>query len=99
VFDIGSTHKQFIAAAVLLLVQDGRIALSDDIRKYNPELPDYGHTITIDHLLTHTSGIRDWVWLWHVANPKEDALTLILRQRGLDFAFGRESRTRLPAGG
>ena len=90
VFDIGSTHKQFIAAAVLLLVQDGRLALTDDIRKYIPELPDYGHTVTIDHLLTHTSGIRDWVWLSQVTEAREDALTLILRQRGLNFAPGEE---------
>ena len=89
-FDIGSTHKQFVAAAVLLLVEDGRISLTDDIRKYIPELPDYGHTITIDHLLTHTSGIRDWVWLSSVTGGKEDVLTLILRQRGLNFAPGTE---------
>ena len=47
VFDIGSTQKQFNAAAILLLVEDGRLSLSDDIRKYFPELPDYGHTITV----------------------------------------------------
>jgi CubicO group peptidase (beta-lactamase class C family) len=59
-FDIGSTQKQFTAASILLLAQDGRLSLSDDIRKYLPELPDYGHKITIDNLLTHTSGVRDW---------------------------------------
>lgn len=45
---------------MLLLVQDGRLALTDDVRKFLPE-HGYGPTITIDHLLTHTSGIRDWV--------------------------------------
>jgi CubicO group peptidase (beta-lactamase class C family) len=63
VFDIGSTQKQFTAAAILLLVEDRRLALTDDIRRYIPELPDYGARITIDHLLTHTGGIRDWTGL------------------------------------
>jgi CubicO group peptidase (beta-lactamase class C family) len=90
VFDIGSTHKQFVAAAILILVEDARLALSDDIRTHVPELPDYGHTITLDHLLTHTSGIRDWVPLRSLAEDDVDVLTLILRQRGLNFAPGEE---------
>ena len=90
VFDVGSVTKQFVAASILLLVDEGRMSLSDDVRKYVPELPDYGHKVTIDHLLTHTSGIRDWVWLSQVTGGKEDVLTLILRQRGLNFAPGEE---------
>lgn len=89
-FDIGSARKQFIAAAVLLLVEEKRLSLSNDIRTYLPELPDYGHKITLDHLLTHTSGIRDWTGLLPLANGKPDALTLILRQRGLHFVPGEE---------
>lgn len=89
-FDIGSTRKQFIAAAVLLLAEDKQLALSDDIRKYIPELPDYGHTITVDHLLTHTSGIRDWTGILPLANGSPDALSLILRQKGLNFTAGEE---------
>ena len=58
-FDIGSTQKQFAAAAILLLVEQGRLSLTDDVRKHIPELPDYGRVITVDHLQTHTSGIRD----------------------------------------
>src|SRR5690606_38647322 len=54
-FDAGSVVKQFVAAAVLLLVDEGRLSLDDDIRAHLPELPDYGHKVTIDHLLTHTS--------------------------------------------
>lgn len=88
VFDIGSVQKQFVAAAVLLLVEDGRIALSDDVRTYFPDLPDYGHTITVDHLLTHTSGLRDWIGLGNFSSEDEEALTMILRQRGLNFAPG-----------
>src|SRR6185436_2141841 len=90
VFDAGSLRKQFVAAAVLLLVEDGKVSLSDDIRKHIPELPDYGHKITVDHLLTHTSGIRDWTGLLPLAGGNTDALTLILRQRGLNFAPGEE---------
>lgn len=90
IFDIGSTQKQFVAAAVLLLVEDGRLALSDDVRKYVPELRDYGHTITVDHLLTHTSGLRDWTGIQPMADGDPEVLPLILRQRGLNFTPGEE---------
>lgn len=89
-FDIGSVQKQFVAAAILLLVEDGRLSLSADIRTVFPELPDYGHLITVDHLLTHTSGIRDWPALLPLAPEGSDVLDLILRQRGLNFAPGEE---------
>lgn len=59
-FTIASTSKQFTAMSVLLLVQQGKLSLDDDIRKYLPEMPDYGDTITIRHLLNHTSGIREY---------------------------------------
>lgn len=87
-FDIGSTHKQFVAAAVLLLVEDGALSLSCDVREHLPELHDYGHAITVDHLLTHTSGVRDWPGLLPLAQEGADALTLVLRQQGLDFVPG-----------
>ncbi len=90
VFDAGSVVKQFVAASVLLLVEDGRVSLTDDIRKYIPELPDTGYKITIDHLLTHTSGIRDWTGIVPFAAGDPDALTVTLRQRGLNFAPGEE---------
>src|SRR5690606_32990828 len=59
-FEAGSVSKQFTATAVLLLVQDGEIGLDDDVRKYIPELPVYEKTITVRHLLNHTSGLKDW---------------------------------------
>ncbi|WP_192820575.1 serine hydrolase [Rufibacter sp. LB8] len=89
-FDIGSVRKQFIAAAALLLVEENKLSLTEDIRKYVPELPDYGHKITLNHLLTHTSGLRDWTGLLPLANGKPEALSLILRQRGLNFTPGNE---------
>lgn len=63
VFDIGSVSKQFTAMSVVLLAQEGKLKLDDDVRKYLPELRDYGTTITIRHLLNHTSGIRDFITL------------------------------------
>ncbi len=89
-FDIGSTQKQFTAASILLLVQDGRLSLTDDIRKFFPEMPDYGHKVTVNHLLTHTSGIRDWTGLLPLTPEGTDVLTLITRQRGLNFTPGEE---------
>jgi CubicO group peptidase (beta-lactamase class C family) len=90
VFDVGSVVKQFVAAATLLLIQEGRLSLSEDVRKYIPELPDYGHRITLDHLLTHTSGVRDWTGLGPLTGRQVDALTVTLRQRGLNFSPGAE---------
>lgn len=90
VLDAGSVVKQFVAASVLLLVEEGKLSLNEDIRKYIPELPDYGHKITLDHLLTHTSGIRDWTGIRPLAEGDPDALTLTLRQKGLNFRPGEE---------
>ena len=88
--DAGSIRKQFVAAAILLLVEEGKLSLSDDVRKYIPELHDFGHTITIDHLLTHTSGIRDWVPLLNWASGDPEVMSLILKQRTLNFVPGTE---------
>jgi CubicO group peptidase (beta-lactamase class C family) len=90
VFDVGSVSKQFVAAAVLLLVEDGQVALTDDVRAHIPELPDTGSTVTVDHLLTHTGGVRDWTGILPLAATSTDALTITLRQRGLNFAPGAE---------
>lgn len=97
VFDIGSTSKQFTAASILLLEKQGKLSVNDDIRKYIPELPDYGQKITILHLLNHTSGLRDYLTLMHLAGfnmdsvtTDEDALQLITRQKALNFAPGSE---------
>lgn len=60
VFRLGSITKQFTAAAVMLLVEDGKVALTDPIEKYLPGYPTQGHVITVEHLLTHTSGIQSY---------------------------------------
>lgn len=59
VFHVASMSKQFTAASILLLAQQGKLSLDDDVHKYIPELPDFGERITLRHLLHHTSGLRD----------------------------------------
>jgi CubicO group peptidase (beta-lactamase class C family) len=98
IFETGSLAKQFTAAAVMLLVQDGKLSLDDDIRRYLPEMPDYGTPITLRHLLTHTSGLREqWSLLALAGNPpgtqvhsQAVILDLASRQRGLNFKPGAE---------
>jgi len=97
VFDIGSTSKQFTAFSILLLQQQGKLSLDDDIRKFIPEIPDYGKRITLHHLMTHTSGLRDYAGLFDLAGVPEqnltndqDAIDLIIRQKALNFKPGAE---------
>ena len=59
--NIGSTSKQFTAFAILLLAEQGKLSLDDDIRKHIPELPAFEDTVRIRHLLTHTSGYREYL--------------------------------------
>jgi len=97
VFDIGSTSKQFTAASILLLEKQGKLSVNDDVRKYIPELPDYGKRITLLQLLNHTSGLRDYLTLMELAGintdsvtTDEDALQIIARQKALNFAPGSD---------
>lgn len=59
VFGLASVTKQMTAACIGVLEKEGMLSTADDVRKYVPELPDYGHTIKIKHLLNHTSGLRN----------------------------------------
>ena len=97
VYYVGSDSKQFTAAAIALLSLQGRISLDDDVRKYFPELPDYGTRITVRHLVHHTSGIRDIYALMSLRGdrmedvfPDSEAIALITRQKGLAFKPGAE---------
>ncbi|MGB8953248.1 MAG: serine hydrolase domain-containing protein [Candidatus Aminicenantales bacterium] len=104
VFYIGSTSKQFVAMCIVLLARDGKLSLDDDIRKYVPEMPDYGTPVTIRNLIHHTSGIRDYLELVGIiAGMSEermdemigiyhqpDALELITRQKELNFTPGEK---------
>ncbi|HEX2206495.1 MAG TPA: serine hydrolase domain-containing protein [Longimicrobium sp.] len=97
VFDLGSTGKQITAASTILLAQEGKLSLDDDVRRWIPELPQYQRPITIRHLLNHTSGLRDYIGLLTMGGSRiddvttdEDALAAIVRQRELNFAPGDE---------
>jgi CubicO group peptidase (beta-lactamase class C family) len=94
-FELASVSKPFTAFGVLLLEQEGRLALSDGIQEYLPELPDYGSPITIADLLHHTSGLSDWVRVRPYAGKHgrdgfrvKDLLDLVARQRILEFEPG-----------
>ena len=96
IFEAGSVSKQFTAAAVLLLARDGKLSIDDPVRKYIPELPDYGAPLTIRHMLTHTSGLRDWGEVAGIAgwprttrvHTHAHVLDIVSRQKALNFTPG-----------
>jgi len=96
IFEPGSVSKQFTAAATILLALDGKISLDDDVRKYIPEVPDYGEVITIRHLLHHTSGLRDWGSVAGIegwprtrrAHTHTHVLDIVNRQLSLNYSPG-----------
>lgn len=97
VFNIASTSKQFTAAAIHLLAQEGKLSLDDDVRQHLPELAHLGNKITLRQLLQHTSGMRDYHnlliasgWRTDDVITDEDAFDMIKRQRTLNFAPGQE---------
>jgi len=98
VFHVASVSKQFTAAAILMLAGEGKLSLDDDVRKHIPELPDFGTTITIRHLIHHTSGLRDqWELLilagWRYSLDlitDDDVLQVMSRQKDLNFRPGAE---------
>ncbi len=97
-FHVASVSKQFTAASIVLLEQDGKLSFDDDIRKFIPEMPDFGAKITIRNLLHHTSGLRDqWDLLglagWRYSLDlitNEDVFSLVTRQKALNFPPGSE---------
>jgi CubicO group peptidase (beta-lactamase class C family) len=98
IIEAGSVSKQFTAAAILLLAQQGKLSLDDPVREHIPELPDYGVPLTIRHLITHTSGLRDWGTIAAIAGwPRTSraythahVLDIVSRQKALNFAPGTE---------
>ncbi|MFC1651330.1 serine hydrolase domain-containing protein [Candidatus Latescibacterota bacterium] len=96
VFHVASVSKHFTAMAVELLVNEGKVSWDDNIRDYVPEVPDFGTTITLRHLVHHVSGIRDqwnlllmagWRWEADVVTQK-DVLDITSRQTALNFEPG-----------
>lgn len=97
IFHVASVSKQFTDFAILLLADDGKLSLDDDVRQYIPELYDFGQRITIKHLIHHTSGLRDqWQLLMLAGWRLDDVIThhrimkLVMRQRELNFEPGAE---------
>lgn len=97
VFIPGSVAKQFTAFSILLLEQEGKLSLDDDIRKYIPEVPDFGHIITLKHLANHTSGLREEAvlaalmgWLESDVVTTEQLLKIISKQKALNFIPGEQ---------
>jgi CubicO group peptidase (beta-lactamase class C family) len=97
VFQIGSVSKQFTAFAIYLLEKQGKVSLEDDVRKHIPELPDYGKTVKVKHLLAHTSGVKDQAGLLTLAGWRMDDVTttpqvlrLLSRQKELNFEPGTQ---------
>jgi len=95
VFYIGSVGKQFTAYAMVRLAQQGKISLDDEVRKYVPELHDFGRRVTIRQLIHHTSGLRDFFELLSLSGMREgdlvtqkDLLGMIFKQRELNFPPG-----------
>jgi CubicO group peptidase (beta-lactamase class C family) len=96
IFESGSVAKQFTATAILLLMSDGKLRLDDRVQKYLPELPEYGRPLTIRHLLSHTSGLREWSNLVAMdgwprgtrAHTQEDFLEVVFAQRDVNYPVG-----------
>jgi CubicO group peptidase (beta-lactamase class C family) len=96
IFEAGSVSKQFTAMAVQLLVNDGKLKLDDPVRKYIPELPEYAWPLTIRHMLSHTSGLRDWGSIESIAGwPRTTreythahVLEIVSKQKSLNFEPG-----------
>lgn len=95
IFDLGSTSKQFTAALTLLLVADGTVQLDTPVRRYIPELPAWGDTTTVRHLLHHIAGVRDYLTLFGLSGirtedwtTQAEAVAAVARQQGLDFVPG-----------
>jgi CubicO group peptidase (beta-lactamase class C family) len=98
VFHVASMSKQFTAASIVLLSQQGKLSLDDDVRKYIPDLPDFGERITIRHLVHHTSGLRDQWSLLGLAGWRysldlitdDDVMSVMTRQKDLNFKPGEK---------
>lgn len=96
IFEAGSVSKQFTAAAVLLLAQQGKLSIDDQARKYIPELTDAASTVTVRNMLNHTAGLRDWGNVVGLAgwprttrvHTHAHVLEVVSRQRSLNYAPG-----------
>ena len=97
VFEIGSITKQFTSVSILMLMEQGKLSLQDEITKYLPDYPTHGKTITIHHLLNHTSGIKSYTGMANFRSlVREDMspteLIDVVKNEPMDFDPGEEYR-------
>jgi CubicO group peptidase (beta-lactamase class C family) len=97
VFLIASLSKHFTVFCILLLAQGGTLSLDDDVRQHVPEVPNFGKTITVRHLIHHTSGLREYLplatyagWRSGDALTERDLLDLVSKQKELNFEPGSQ---------
>ncbi len=95
VFEIGSITKQFTAVSILMLMEEGKLSLDDDITKFIEDYPTHGHHISIHHLLTHTSGIKSYTslerWMSDVRKDYEPLQMIdYFKNEPMDFAPGEK---------
>jgi len=97
VFDVGSMAKQFTAACIALLIEQGEVFLEDNVAQFFPQMPDYGHAIRLKHLVYHTSGLQDYLELAYLKGLNDYAyydsnfaLQLVFSQSVLNFIPGSE---------
>lgn len=97
VFRIGSTSKQFTAACIVLLAEQGKLELDNSLNQYFPNFPEYAKRITVRHLLNHTSGIRDYLMIASLKGYSDDTyyedndiMKWLVRQTDLNFEPGEE---------
>jgi CubicO group peptidase (beta-lactamase class C family) len=97
VFRIGSVTKQFTSAAIMMLTEEGKLALTDPIAKFLPDYPAQGRAITVEHLLTHTSGIQSytdmprWRGMWRQDMPLSELIDLF-KNEPMQFSPGEKWR-------
>src|SRR4051812_1339464 len=95
IFRLGSVTKQFTSAAIMMLVDEGKVALGDDIRKYVPDYPKKAATVTLEHLLTHTGGVPNFTDLPAFDKRAREDLShgevlALFKDLPLDFAPGEK---------
>lgn len=94
--NIGSTSKQFTAFAVMLQAERGALSLEDDVRRYVPELPDLGDTIRVKHLITHTSGLREFLNLLLMTGRRLDHGDWIARSELIEIVQRQPALQNVP---
>jgi CubicO group peptidase (beta-lactamase class C family) len=95
VFRIGSITKQFTAVSILMLLEQGKLDLQDEITRYLPDYPTGGRKVTVEHLITHTSGIKsytsmpEWLPLWRKDLTLEELIN-VFKDQPFDFEPGEK---------